>query len=137
MQIADALNREGFSTPRRCGEFSPEIVNQLLQRRGLANEKTYPNQLGPHEWWLPELAEAIPVSAGKLADWARRGWIQSRKTPAQRLWIVWANQSELKRLRKLAALSHRGFVEYRVATRLVQNYALSPGVFDTSFPQTP
>ena len=25
----------------------------------------------------------------------------------------------------------------RVATRLVQNYALSPWVFDTSFPQTP
>lgn len=89
-----------------------EIVNQLLKRRGLANEKTYPNQLGPHEWWLPKLADEIPVSAGKLADWARRGWIHSRRTPAQKLWIVWANKSELKRLRKLAALSHRGVVEY-------------------------
>jgi hypothetical protein len=112
VQIADALNREGFSTPRRCGAFSAEIVNQLLKRRGLANEKTYTNPLGPREWWLPKLAEAIPVSAGKLADWARRGWIHARRTPAQRLWVLWADESEVNRLRQLAALSHRGMAEY-------------------------
>ena len=111
-QIADCLNREGFSPPKRCGEFYPELVRQLLMRRGLANERTYADQLGPHEWWLPKLAEAIPVSAGKLADWARRGWVHSRKTPAQRLWVLWADKQEVKRLRKLAALSHRGVVEY-------------------------
>jgi DNA invertase Pin-like site-specific DNA recombinase len=111
-QIADRLNREGFSPPKRCGEFFPELVRQLLRRRGLANEKAYTDQLGPHEWWLPRLAEEIPVSAGKLADWARRGWVHSRKTPAQRLWVLWADKQEVKRLRKLAALSHRGVVEY-------------------------
>ena len=51
-------------------------------------------------------------SAGKLADWARRGWLHSRRTPAQRLWVLWADKQEVKRLRKLAALSHRGVVEY-------------------------
>ena len=112
VQIADALNREGFSTPRRCGAFTAEIVNALLQRRGLANEKTHTNQLGPHEWWLPKLADAIPVSAGKLGDWARRGWIHARRTPAQRLWVLWADEPEVNRLRKLAALSHRGMAEY-------------------------
>ena len=111
-QIADCLNREGFSPPKRCGGFFPELVHQLLKRRGLANEKTYTDQLGPHEWWLPKLAEQIPVSAGKLADWAHRGWLHSRKTPAQRLWVLWADKQELKRLRKLAAVSHRGIVEY-------------------------
>jgi hypothetical protein len=112
VQIADALNREGFSTPRRRGAFTAEIVNALLQRRGLANEKTHTNQLGPHEWWLPKLADAIPVSAGKLGDWARQGWIHARRTPAQRLWILWADEPEVNRLRKLAALSHRGMAEY-------------------------
>jgi DNA invertase Pin-like site-specific DNA recombinase len=111
-QIADRLNQEGFSPPKRCGQFFPMLVHQLLKRRGLANEKTYTDQLGPHEWWLPRLAEEIPVSAGKLADWARRGWLLSRKTPAQRLWVLWADKQELKRLRKLAAFSHRGVVEY-------------------------
>jgi DNA invertase Pin-like site-specific DNA recombinase len=111
-RIADCLNREGFSPPKRCGEFFPELVRQLLSRRGLANETTYTDQLGPHEWWLPKLAEQIAVSSGKLADWARRGWLRSRKTPAQRLWILWADKQELNRLRELARLSHRGVVEY-------------------------
>jgi DNA invertase Pin-like site-specific DNA recombinase len=111
-QIADCLNREGFIPPKRCGVFFPELVHQLLKRRGLENEKTYTDQLGPHEWWLPKLAEQIPVSAGKLADWARRGWLHSRRTPAQRLWVLWADKPELKRLRKLAVLSRRGVVEY-------------------------
>ena len=29
-QIADCLNREGFSPPKRCGVFSPELVHELL-----------------------------------------------------------------------------------------------------------
>jgi hypothetical protein len=111
-QIANCLNQEGFVPPKRRGKFSPELVRQLLSRRGLANEKTYTEQLGRHEWWLPKLAEAIPVSAGKLAGWARRGWLHSRKTPAQCLWVHWADSQEIRRLRKLASLSHRGIVEY-------------------------
>jgi hypothetical protein len=102
----------GHEAPKRRGAFSAEIVNQLLKRRSLANEKAYANQLGPHEWCLPKLADEIPVSAGKLTDWARRGWIHSRKTPAQHLWVLWADEPELERLRKLAAMSHRGVVEY-------------------------
>jgi DNA invertase Pin-like site-specific DNA recombinase len=111
-EIAVYLNQEGFVPPKRCGAFYPELVHELLVRRGLSNEKKYASQLGPQEWWLPKLAEAIPVSAGKLADWARRGWLHSRRTPAQHLWVLWADKHEVKRLRKLAALSHRGVVEY-------------------------
>lgn len=111
-KIAAALNREGFIPPKRQGVFSEELVRQLLSRRGLANEKTYKEQLGPHEWWLPKLAEAVPVSAGKLAGWVRRGWLHSRKTPVQCLWVLWADKHELRRLRKLAALSQRGVVHY-------------------------
>jgi len=62
------------------------------------------------------LAEQIPVSAGKLADWARQGWLHSRKTPVKRRWVLWADRAELKRLRKLAAVSHRGIVEYPAQT---------------------
>jgi hypothetical protein len=111
-RIAECLNQEGFIPPKRCGAFYPELVHELLVRRGLANEKTYVNQLGPHEWWLPKLAAEIPVAPGKLADWARRGWLHSRRTPAQRLWVLWADKQDVKRLRRLAALSHRGVVEY-------------------------
>ena len=111
-QIADALNREGFSPPKRRRGFFPDHVRQLMVRRGLTRSKAHTEQLGPHEWWLPRLAEAIPVTVGKLANWARRGWVRSRRTPEQHLWILWADESELTRLRRLAASSHRGVVKY-------------------------
>ncbi len=111
-RIAEALNEEGYRTPKMRGDFHPELVRKLLSRRGLANEQRYAGQLGPHEWWLTDLARAVPVSASKLTDWARRGWVTARQTPAQRLWVLWADRREVRRLRKLAALSHRGVVEY-------------------------
>lgn len=111
-QIADALNQEGFSPPKRRRGFFPDLVRQLMVRRGLARPEAHTEKLGPHEWWLPRLAEAIPVTVGKLANWARRGWVRSRRTPEQHLWILWADESELTRLRLLAASSHRGVVKY-------------------------
>jgi hypothetical protein len=57
-------------------------------------------------------AEAILVSVEKLAGWMYRGWIHSRKTLAQCLWVLWADTRELMGLRKLAALSYRGGGEY-------------------------
>jgi hypothetical protein len=48
----------------------------------------------------------------KLRDWAVRGWVHSRKTPVQGRWILWADQDEVKRLRKLLAESRRGVNAY-------------------------
>jgi len=38
--------------------------------------------------------------------------MRARKTRAKRLWIVWADKSEQKRLRRLGALSRRGVVAF-------------------------
>jgi DNA invertase Pin-like site-specific DNA recombinase len=111
-QIADCLNREGYSPPKRCDVFSPELVHKFLCRDEVKTQISYDAQLGPHEWWLPTLAEQIPVSVGKLACWARQSWLHSRKTPVKRRWVLWADKAELERLRKLAASSRRGIVEY-------------------------
>ena len=100
-QIADTLNREGFIPPKRRGILSrPRPPTPVASG---PSREDYTQQLGPHEWWLSKLAEAIPVSPGKLADWTRRGWVHSRKTTAQQLWVLWADKQEVKRLRKLAA----------------------------------
>jgi DNA invertase Pin-like site-specific DNA recombinase len=106
--IARRLNAEGFRTPKTRGAFSRDMIRKLLSRRGLAGEKTCPGQLGPHEWWLAELAREIPVAPEKLSEWARRGWVTARQTPAQGLWVLWADRREVARLRRLAAVSHRG-----------------------------
>jgi DNA invertase Pin-like site-specific DNA recombinase len=110
-QIAAVLNREGFKPPRR-GQFYRESVRKLLSRRGLANERTSAGQRGRHEWWLPDLARVIGVPAATLRCWARWGWVQARQTPAQGLWVLWADGRERRRLRQLAALSRRGAKDY-------------------------
>ena len=106
--MARRLNEEGFSPPKRRGPFSKALVRQLLRRQGLSDERTGPSPLGAHEWWLSALAGELKVPVGKVRGWLRRGWLHGRQTPAQRLWIVWADRDELRRLRKLAARSVRG-----------------------------
>jgi len=112
-EIAAKLNAEGFYPPKRCGAFTTPVVHQLLKRRGLiGNERSHDELLGQQEWWLTDLARELRMSHLKLRDWAKRGWVQSRKTPVQGYWILWADKAEVKRLRKLLAESRRGINAY-------------------------
>jgi DNA invertase Pin-like site-specific DNA recombinase len=112
-EIAESLNAEGFYPPKRRGEFTTPVVHQLLKRRGLiGNERSHGELLGRHEWWLTDLARELQMSHLKLRDWAVRGWVHSRKTPIQGRWILWADQDEVTRLRKLLAESRRGANAY-------------------------
>jgi DNA polymerase elongation subunit (family B) len=58
-QIADALNREGFSPPKRRRGFFPDLVRQLMVRRSQTRSEAHTEKPGPHEWWLSRLAAAI------------------------------------------------------------------------------
>jgi hypothetical protein len=111
-QIAERLRSAGFRPPRGHGEYTKGQVQQLLRRCGLTHERRRVGELGPNEWWLSDLAVALELPAFKLRDWAARGWVHARKTPAARPWIVWADKSEQKRLRRLKALSRRGAVDF-------------------------
>jgi len=84
----------------------------MLARRGLQRRAIAHEQLGADEWWLPDLADKLHVPANKLRDWVVRGWVNSRKSPGQGLWIVWADTQERKRLLRLSAQSKRGIVSY-------------------------
>ena len=65
-QIADCLNREGFSPPKRCDVFSPEFVHKLLsRRRGWRTQMTYDAQLGPARVVVAEAGRADPGVRGK------------------------------------------------------------------------
>ena len=115
-EIARILNREGFSPPKRRGEFTAPVVYQLLKRRNMiGRERSHGSLLGEHEWWVADLARELQMSAGKLRDWARREWVHARQTPIQHYWVVWADDEELKRLRKLLAKSRRGINAYSPA----------------------
>jgi DNA invertase Pin-like site-specific DNA recombinase len=111
-QIAADLNREGFRTPRGRGVYTPELVRRLLTRFGLTGERARAEQLGPNEWWLPDLADELRVSETKLREWVVKGWAQARKTPGQGQWVIWADVGERRRLAKLSARSKRGVVTH-------------------------
>ena len=112
-EIANRLNAEGFYPPKRGGKFTAPVIYQLLKRRALiGNERRHDELLGSDEWWLTDLARELEMSHLKLRDWAKRGWVHSRKTPVQGRWILWADQDEVARLRKLLAHSYRGVNTY-------------------------
>lgn len=112
-KIAQALNAEGYYPPKRDGQFTIPVVYQLLKRRGLiGDERSQDAFLGPHEWWLADLAAELQMSHLKLRDWTCRGWVHGRRTPVQRYWILWADKEEIRRLRKLLTQSRRGMNAY-------------------------
>ena len=60
--------------------------------------------LGPGEWWLPDLARAVGLRLGMVRAWGKKGWLRARKSPVQGLWIAWADEPEMDRLRRLGAI---------------------------------
>jgi hypothetical protein len=68
--------------------------------------------VGPDEWWLQALARTLPVSPMQRRDWAVRGWLHARKSPAPGFWMVWAAVEEVARLRPLLVYSQRGMNGY-------------------------
>ena len=114
-QIADCLNQEGFSPPKRAAQFFPELVRQLLSAAAWRTRRRTPTNSGRTSGGCRSWPKQIPVSAGKLADWARRGWVHSRRTPAQRLWILWADKAGIEATPQARDTSRRGIVEYPAA----------------------
>jgi DNA invertase Pin-like site-specific DNA recombinase len=110
VKIAAKLNAAGFRPPRKQGTYTTEQVQRLLFRCGLTHDQARVGELGPNESWLPDLARELGLPATKLRDWAVRGWVNARKTPAQRPWIIWADAFERKRLTRLKIHSKRGIV---------------------------
>jgi len=58
------------------------------------------------EWWFGALACQLDMPPATLYSWLRRGWVHARQLPgACGRWIVWADDGELGRLRRLRARS--------------------------------
>jgi hypothetical protein len=106
-QIAARLNAEGYRTPRSRKGYTSTSVRKLLSRAELTRGRIATRQLDRHEWWLPNLARELQISANKLREWALRGWVRSRQVPPRGLWIIWADGRERRRLRKLRRASKR------------------------------
>jgi DNA invertase Pin-like site-specific DNA recombinase len=115
-EIAKRLNAEGFRPPQGRGGFTTSIVRSFLKRQGLKiKDGSDAERLAKDEWKLADLARQLHTTIGRLTDWARRGWVHSRRTPVRRYWILWADAAEVARLKKLKARSRRGVNQYPAA----------------------
>ena len=112
-EIADRLNAEGFRPAKRRETFNNAMVRQMLSRYFRSGPRLRAlgeaNPLEDHEWWLTDLARELGMPVPTIHSWLRRGWIGSRKlADAGGRWILWADDEELDRLRRLRS-SPRGW----------------------------
>lgn len=101
-EIIDYLHQEGFRPPKRRSTFNREILRALMRHLGLGIRQLSPvsETLCEHEWLLPELAAFLEMPSVTLDNWVRRGWVKARQqTEPPHRWIIWADQTELTRLR--------------------------------------
>jgi len=104
-QIAEQLNREGYRPPKRRKTFNAPMIRQLLWRRRRSTRQPRVVEsyvLAEHEWWFSDLARHLRMPQPTLYSWVRRGWVHARQLPlAAGRWILWADDEELHRLRRL------------------------------------
>ena len=105
-EMAATLNAEGWRPPKRCATFSKHTVLQWLSRHGHSGPPPVAD-LRPGEWRLKDLAAQLGMELPTLRQWRRRGWLHSRFVVATKSWLVWADTSELRRLRQLLEFGRR------------------------------
>jgi hypothetical protein len=102
--IAQRLTAEGYRPPKRRDHFGAQGVEDLLARLGVRTKRSHVtprDNVGPHEWGLRELAQAIGMSHITLYNWVHRGWVTARREEqAPYRWILWADEAEVDRLRQ-------------------------------------
>jgi hypothetical protein len=109
-RIAETLNSEHFVT-MRGKSFTTFTLMHMLARNGLGSLREA-TDLAANEWTLRNLANELGLPIETMRGWAKLGWVESRQTPTQRFYILWADGSEMKRLRRLAALVKPGRGRY-------------------------
>ncbi len=101
-QIATTLNAEGWHPPKRRATFNAGMVRSIFCRRNRATARPAPCTLEPGEWWFGDLAHELALPHSTLYSWMRRGWINAKRLPiGQGRWVLWADDEELDRLRRL------------------------------------
>jgi DNA invertase Pin-like site-specific DNA recombinase len=114
--IAERLNAEGFRPPKRTNRFTGEMVLRLTSRLGLERRERHgsPAGLGRDEYRPMGLARRLGMSRDTVRRWLRAGWLTVRRD-AEGHHVIWADASELRRLRELHQLPRTGENKGRLA----------------------
>ena len=100
-EIAEMLNHEGWKPAKRNLPFSTHMVSSLLSRAGItSSKKTKSEQVKKmiHEWTFRELSQKLAIPEPTLYAWMRKGKLQVRRDTYTGVWLIHADEKELKRL---------------------------------------
>jgi hypothetical protein len=101
-EIAQHLNAEGFRPPKRTKQFTAEMVRRLTVHLGLFRRQRHGSRVGlaPDEYRPMGLARRLGISRDTVRRWLRAGWLTLRRDEDGHR-VIWADASELRRLREL------------------------------------
>ncbi len=104
-EIAERLNEEGFRPPKRVERFNRSMVRRLLSRLALAHRQPHGSLASPSpdEYRPGRLARRLEISPDTVRRWLRVGWLTSTRD-GEGHQVIWADASELDRLRELHEL---------------------------------
>jgi len=111
-ETANTLNAEGFTPIDPTKTFNRDMIRDIRLKLGLRGDLSNPSLLRPGEARLHDVAQALDMPWQTLREWAVRGWVHARQTRGQKLWLIWADDKELARLRELRASKSHGIQGY-------------------------
>ena len=100
--LAACLDRAGFRPPSsRADRFTPERARDLVYRLGFSKRRRPDEKLAVDEWWIRDLADELAVGYNRFKEWAKKGYVHSRRIGKRKHLVIWADAEERDRLRRL------------------------------------
>lgn len=99
-KIAVVLGEEGFAMPKHGCQLTVDMVEYLLRQPQCRELLRHP-ELGPDQWLVEDLAKELQMPVRKLKQWVTRGWVHAIQRPHGGVWVVWADESDLRRLKDI------------------------------------
>jgi len=106
VDIAKALNQEGFRPAKRREQFNASMVSSLLIRAGVKSNKTIKSEQvarQANEWTFREISQKLNIPEPTLYSWMRKGQLRVRRDKETRngIWLIYADEKEIKRLQDI------------------------------------
>jgi hypothetical protein len=115
-ESAARLNAQSFRPPTRAERFSAAMVRRLLWHLDLDPRQPHGSLagLGRDEYRPSSLARRLGMSRDTVRRWLRAGWLTAQRDAAGH-YVIWADASELRRLRELHRLPRTWATKSRLA----------------------
>jgi hypothetical protein len=119
--LADRLTEEGWHPIQGAGTWTPHKVRRLLDHSDAPSQQQTRRRISAgmprheHEWTPRELAAQLDMSRDCLNNWIQKRTVRGRKVAyhGRSLWLLWADEAELARLRERRDFPHYGLHERR------------------------